>query len=133
MKAAILAAGAGLTLALAALAACETTPPPSGDGMAAMRPVDRCVRTPLEDTRVVDQTTLVATDYSGAAVLIKMTGPCLEPNEPIVIEYHGSNQICDRMDVDISGRAASAIPTVCFIDSVTPISKADAQGYLGRR
>jgi len=126
MKTAIIAGAAGLAIALAALAGCETAP--SG-GMAAAPSAGRCVHAPLMDTRVIDQTTLLATDYSGGAVLIKMTGPCLEQNEPIVIRYYGASQICDRMDVDISGRAASAVPTVCFIDSVTPISKDEAQRY----
>jgi len=130
MKIAFIAAGAGLTLALAVLAGCET--PPSG-GMATAPSAGRCVHAPLQDTHVVDPQTLVATDYSGGAVLIRMTGPCLERNEPIIIKYYGASQICDRMDVDISGRAADTVPTVCFIDSVTPLSRDEAKGYMNRR
>lgn len=89
----------------------------------------RCLSYPLEDTQVVDRETLFVQDQSGHAALIKMRGPCLEPNEAVGIKYYGSNQICGRLDVDISGSALTGMPQMCMIDAITPVSKEEAATY----
>jgi hypothetical protein len=92
-------------------------------------PPARCLGYPLEETRVIDSSTLYARDQSGHAALIKMKGPCLEPDEAIGIKYYGTNQICGPLDVDISGSALTGIPRMCMIDTVTPLSKDEAKAY----
>ena len=92
-----------------------------------------CVSAPLDDTRVLDDSTLLITDYHGNAALVKMNGRCLEKNEAIGIKYYGSNQICGPVDVQITGSVATNIPIPCFIDSVTPLSKDEAKAYLAAR
>lgn len=92
-----------------------------------------CVSAPLDDTKVIDDSTLLVTDYHGSAALIRMNGRCLQKNEAIGIKYYGSSQICDPVDVDITGSVATNIPQHCFISSITSISKDEAKAYLAAR
>jgi len=92
-----------------------------------------CVSAPLDDTKVIDESTLLVTDYHGGAALIRMNGRCLEKNEAIGIKYYGSSQICDPVDVDITGSVATNIPQHCFINSITSISKDEAKAYMATR
>lgn len=118
--------------AFAALAATQTMAG-SDDSRAPDRPMRACVSAPLDDTRILDDSTLLVTDYHGNAALIKMNGRCLEKNEAIGIKYYGTNEICSAVDVQITGSVATNIPQTCFIDSVTPISKDEAKAYLAAR
>jgi len=94
------------------------------------RPARTCVQSPLEDTRIIDESTLLVTDYHGNAAILKMSGRCMQKNEAIGIKYYGVNEICGRTDVDITGSVATAVPIPCFIDSVTQLSKDEAKAYL---
>jgi len=125
---ALIAGGAFAALAASQTMAGSDTARDRGDG--ARR---ACVSAPLDDTRILDDSTLLVTDYHGNAALIKMNGRCLEKNEAIGIKYYGSNQICGPVDVEITGSVATNIPIPCFIDSVTPISKDEAKAYLAAR
>lgn len=124
----ILFAIAGGALALTALAGCVTTgmaPQPRGQSLAS----GQCLSQPLDDTRVLDDHTLLARDLSGRAALFHMASPCMQVNEAIIMRYFGGGPICGPLDVDISGTNGSGmiIPMHCMVQSVTPLSKAEAQ------
>lgn len=124
---ALVAAGA-----FAALAASQTFAG-NDDARDSTRPQRTCVSSPLDETKVIDDTTLVVTDWHGNAAVMKMAGSCLEKNEAIGIKYYGSGQICNPVDVEITGAISSNIPMKCFIQSVTPISKDEVKAYLSAR
>lgn len=125
---ALIAAGAFAALAASQTLAGSDDTRDNGD-----RARRACVSAPLDDTQILDDSTLLVTDYHGNAALIKMNGRCLQKNEAIGIKYYGSSQICDPVDVDITGSVATNIPQHCFISSVTPISEDQAKAYLAAR
>ena len=125
-------AGAGLVAvgALGVLAARQSVARNDDNRDSSARTARSCVQAPLDDSRVIDESTLLVTDYHGNAAILKMSGRCMEKNEAIGIKYYGVNQICNRTDVDITGSVASAVPIPCFIDTVTQLSKEEAKAYM---
>jgi|GEM_PF-2583055 len=90
--------------------------------------VRRCVYGPGIDTHVLDEETLLAKGSGRGGVLIKVNGCRLTPYDILVFEYHGSQQICDPLDVQLSVRDSfSPIRSPCFIQSVTPVSPEEAR------
>ena len=89
----------------------------------------QCVSSPLNRTRIVDSRTLYVDDYSGRAVLLHMSGECLnDRNEAIGVKFQGTNQICDPLDVDITD-SVLRMPTPCLVDSVEALDKDQAKAY----
>lgn len=83
----------------------------------------KCVYGPGIDTHVLDEETLLAKGAGRGGVLIKVEGCRLTPYDILVFEYHGAQQICDPLDVQLSVRdSMSPIRMPCFIQSVTPVS-----------
>jgi hypothetical protein len=88
----------------------------------------QCLSRPLDDTRVLDDRTLLARDYSGRGAVFHMSAPCMQVNEAVIMRYYGGGPLCGALDVDIAGTSGGGmIPTHCSIVSVTPLSKAEAQ------
>lgn len=95
--------------------------------------VRRCVNGPGLDTRVLDEKTVLARDNGRSAVLIEVDGCRLTPHDTLVFEYRGTSQICNPVDVNLSVRSGPNFRTPCFIQSVTPISNAEAQVLMKQK
>jgi len=119
----------GLTL-LPLLTGCQGMYGGVDRGLAeASKPLRQCLSAPLDQTRILDDKTLFASDRSGNAALIKMTGACMRKNEAVKIVYRGSTEICGPVDVEISGYSDPVMQMPCFIGSVTPLTRAEAKSY----
>jgi hypothetical protein len=46
------------------------------------------------------------------------------------MKYHGTNEICGPLDVDISGTVTGGLPISCLIKTIEPVSKAQAQALM---
>ncbi len=90
-----------------------------------------CLREPLDTTKILDDSTLLMIDGSGTAAIAHMSGSCMiDPTSPVIMKFHGTDEICGPLDVDISGTVTGGIPIACIIKSVEPISKAQSQVLL---
>ena len=111
----------------AALAAGQVSAHTSAeDASAAPR---QCLSAPIETNKVIDQDTLYLKDRSGNAALLTMSGPCLEVGNAIVIKYVGAQEICSRVDADISGVMYGMPPMQCIVKSIKALSKDEAKAY----
>jgi hypothetical protein len=114
------------TIVLTALAclAAETSAvaqPASQSGAA-----KQCFRTSDIDNSVqASQTQLNLKTRDNRYFQIQTKGVCfVSPNvDPYVLNVHGSDQICDPIDVDLSAGPAG-FKTPCLIDKITPMTKA---------
>lgn len=88
----------------------------------------QCVSAPLDDTRVIDESTLYIDDYHGNAVLLHMTSQCLTDHEAVALKFFGSERICGPLDVDVTGSALT-FPRPCIVGSVEALSKEEAKAY----
>ncbi len=89
-----------------------------------------CLREPM-NTKIIDDSTLLMIDASGTAALAHMSGSCMiDPTSAVIMKFHGTDEICGPLDVDISGTVTGGIPIPCIIASVEPISKAQSQALL---
>jgi len=87
-----------------------------------------CLMAPLENSKIINENTLLLIDRGGQAALMHMSNNCMiDPTSPVLMKYHGTETICGPLDVDVSGTVTGGIPTACMISSVEPISKAQAQ------
>ena len=122
------ALAAGL-LAAGLLAGCVTSgeAPPGGRSLAA----GQCLSQPLDETRVLDEQTLLALDRSGRGALFHMASACLEVNEAVIMRYFSGGPVCGPLDVDIAGSNGGMMaPTHCLVDSVTPLDRTGALRML---
>ncbi|MDC7683527.1 DUF6491 family protein [Asticcacaulis sp. BYS171W] len=85
----------------------------------------------LNRRMVVDKTTVLIEDGFGRSALLKLSKPCqnLDDLDRIGFEFIGSTQICGRHDVKILYSRFNEAPLRCLIESITPLSKAEAQNY----
>ena len=89
----------------------------------------QCVSSPLDETRIIDDSTLYVDDYHGRAVLLHMSSQCLRDDHSAVgMKYFGTQRICGPMDVQVTGSVLE-FPTPCIISSVEALSKGDAKTY----
>ena len=89
-----------------------------------------CLREPL-DTKIIDDSTLLMIDGSGTAAVAHMSGSCMiDPTSAVIMKFHGTDDICGPLDVDISGTVTGGIPIPCIVSSIEPISKAQSQVLL---
>ncbi len=87
-----------------------------------------CLMAPLDNTKIVDEQTLLMIDRSGAAAVAHMSGSCMiDATSPVIMKFHGTDEICGPLDVDISGTVTGGIPIPCFVKSIEPLTKAQAQ------
>lgn len=120
---------AGGALAAAVLAGCVTggEAQPGGRSLA----VGQCLSQPLDETRVLDDHTLLALDRSGRGALFHMASACLRVDEAVIMRYFSGGPVCGPLDVDIAGSDGGMMaPTHCLVDSVTPLDKAEARRML---
>ncbi len=90
-----------------------------------------CLMGPLDSTKIINDSTLLMTDRTGAAAIAHMTGSCMiDSTSPVIMKYHGTNEICGPLDVDISGTVTGGLPISCNIAKIEPISKAQAQTMM---
>ena len=93
-----------------------------------------CLRAPLDNTKIINDSTLLMTDNNGAAALVHMSGSCMiDPTSPVIMKYHGTDEICGPLDVDISGTVTGGLPIACIISKIEPLSKAQAQTYMNAK
>jgi len=117
---AVIAAIAGAGLAVAACTAMG----PQADGASPRR----CLSTPLDTTRVIDEKTLFVQDRMGTAAVLHMRNQCLSNFDPTMFKFRGVSEICGRNDADISGLQGN-IPTPCFVDNIEWLSKEEVAKY----
>ena len=90
-----------------------------------------CLMAPLDNTKILNDSTLLMTDRTGNAALVHMSSSCLiDPTSPVIMKYHGTNEICGPLDVDISGTVTGGLPIPCLISKIEPISKVQAQSMM---
>ena len=90
-----------------------------------------CLMAPMDNTKIIDDSTLLMIDRSGAAALAHMSGSCMiDPTSPVIMKYHGTDSVCGPLDLDISGTVTGGLPIPCIVASVEPISKGQAQTLL---
>jgi hypothetical protein len=119
----------GGVLMVALLAGCATNAPSPQNPRALAS--GQCLFQPLDETRVLDDHTLLALDRSGRAALIHMRSACLQPDQAVILRYIGNGPVCGPLDADIAGTmGGGAMTSHCMIDSLTPLSKAEAQKLL---
>ncbi len=121
------AAGILATAGIAVTIAACTTTPQTADASKAPK---QCLMSPLETTRVIDESTLYISDRSGKSALVHMNGSCMSTFEPVGFKFHGASDICDPIDADITG-SLSSIPTHCFVKSIEFLTKEQDKAYSG--
>ena len=90
-----------------------------------------CLMAPLDNTKIVNDSTLLMTDRTGTSVVAHMTGACMiDSTSPVIMKYHGTDEICGPLDVDISGTVTGGIPIPCIVKSIEPVSKVQAQAMM---
>ncbi len=121
-------------VAAAAIIAVAAGASMAGDDRGRSVASDQCVSRPLDTTKVIDDKTLYMDDRHGHAVLLHMSGSCMnDSNEAIQLEYTGgSTRICSPMDVEVTGNAVTT-QTRCFISSVEALTPEQAAAYRARR
>jgi len=126
-----LLAAAGLSAAILAAGGCADKDPSSPlHGMETGKH-RMCLMAPLETTRIINDNTLLMIDQTGNAAVAHMSSSCLiDPTSPVIMKYHGTNEICGPLDVDISGTVTGGIPMPCIISKVEPLTKAQGQAML---
>ena len=93
-----------------------------------------CLMAPLDTTKIVDDSTLLIMDRMGNAAVAHMSGSCMiDPTSPVIMKFHGTDEVCGPLDVDISGTVTGGLPTPCIIKSIEPISKAQGQAMLNAK
>ncbi len=89
-------------------------------------PAKQCFRTSdIENSVQANQTQLNVKTRNNRYFQIQTKGVCFEsPNlDPYVLNVHGSDQICDPIDLDLSAGPAG-FRTPCIVDKITPLTKA---------
>lgn len=81
-----------------------------------------CIRAGSFDTKIIDSSTIIAQGEGAGGLLIKVSGCSLNTFDPLVFNFHGSNYLCSRLDMDIS-QASQGFKSQCFVESVTSINK----------
>lgn len=90
-----------------------------------------CLMAPLDNTKILNDSTLLMTDVTGHAAIAHMTGSCMiDSTSPVIMKYHGTNEICGPLDVDISGTVTGGLPIPCLIKTIEPVSKEQAQALI---
>ncbi|ESQ80526.1 hypothetical protein [Asticcacaulis sp. YBE204] len=89
--------------------------------------VRRCVNGPGLDTHVLDEETLLVQDNGRSGLVVKVDGCRLNPHDILVFEWHGTQQICDPVDIQLSVRSTGGFRSHCFVQSVTPVGAAEAK------
>ncbi len=126
----LLAAAGLLTVTLAA-AGCADKDPSSPLHSMETGKARVCLMAPLDNTKILNDSTLLMTDRTGTAAVAHMTGSCMiDPTSPVIMKYHGTNEICGPLDVDISGTVTGGLPISCLIKTIEPVSKAQAQALM---
>jgi len=90
-----------------------------------------CVYSPLVDTRIVDDRSLMVVDREGHAALLTLTGPCLQDRDaPVQVKYNSNgDRICHPADADIT--AGRGVPLTCGIKSIEVMTLDEARHRLG--
>jgi hypothetical protein len=85
----------------------------------------------LDRRQVVKPDTLLIEDDRGRAALLKLSAPCENMNDldRIGFEFNGSTLLCDRKDIKILYSRFNESPLRCIIETITPITKAEADKY----
>ena len=126
-------AAAAMAVSVIAIAGVSAAHEDRGGAQASDR-VGQCVSAPLDDSRIVDDKTLLITDSHGDAALLKMTTACLTDRfDPVGVEMRGTDQICGPLDADITGGLGHGVPEACIVQSFTPISASQALAYENRK
>ena len=126
----LLATAGALTVALAA-GGCADKDPSSPLHSVETGKARKCLMAPLDSTKILNDSTLLMTDQMGNAAVVHMTGSCMiDSTSPVILKYHGTNEICGPLDVDISGTVTGGLPISCLIKSIEPISKVQAQTLI---
>jgi len=90
----------------------------------------QCVNAPVNDTRIIDDRTLIIVDRDGHAASLTLSGPCLRDRSTAVIIKYNANgdRICHPADADItSGRS---VPLTCGIKTLEMMSAEEARAQL---
>ncbi len=105
---------------------------PADDARSRSLTSEQCLSQPLENTKVIDERTLLMVDRSGRGALVTMANICLERNEGIILKYFGAGRICSANDVDITG-GLQTMRTPCLTDSIAPLNKEQTTAYLNAK
>ena len=129
-----LLAAAGLASALLAASGCADRDASSPLHSMETGKHRMCLEAPLQTTKIVNDSTLLMIDQGGNAAVAHMSGSCMiDSTSPVIMKYHGTDEICGPLDVDISGTVTGGIPTACIISSIEPITKDQAKGYMSAK
>ena len=123
----------GCALTFAAVAAASPEPPAGrGDASSLRNCIDSTFTTSW--TPYDDHTILVR---SGGRTFRVTTNRCprlADPLARITTEVEGGTSICSPHDVHLSvSDSADSIPTPCFVQSITPLSEAQAKALVASR
>ena len=88
-----------------------------------------CVSAPLDDTKVIDDSTLLVYDDFRNGYKLDISGPCTTMNDMshIGFEFNGSDQICRAHDAFILHSEFDEAPLKCIINGVQPLTRAEAE------
>ncbi len=126
-----LLATAGVLVMTSTVAGCADHDPSSPLRSMETGKARMCLEAPLDNTKIIDDKTLLLIDRGGQAALAHMAGSCLlDSTSPVIMKYHGTTSVCGPLDVDISGTVTGGIPTPCIISTLEPISKAQGHALL---
>lgn len=91
----------------------------------------RCLGTPLQSHRVIDEQTLLIEDSWGRFGLLHMGSKCLRDDiSPLKFTYNiGGTSICDRSDLTVTWGVDQAVPLTCVVSSVQTLSPDEAKAY----
>ena len=97
-------------------------------------PAQRCIGSPSDVSWApVDDHTIVAS--AGSRSFRVTTNQCPRLREPlahVVVVQEAAGQICGPHDVRLYVSGADRIPTPCFIQSITPLTRDEARALFRR-